>query len=337
MLDETSLWLRDNQAVFPVDPTGPNASDGVGPFDHFTRDEWSAVAPKTPLPLTERDLVNLASLNDPIDLAEVDAIYRPLSAVLQLHVDATHRAAVGRRHLLGEQQTRPTPFVIGVAGSVAVGKSTVSRLLQLLLSRWQRTPHVDLITTDGFLLPNAELERRGILDRKGFPESYDRQGLIEFVARVKAGENHVEAPVYSHVTYDIVPGEVRAVDHPDILIVEGLNVLQPARTGPNSPGVGLSDYFDFTIYVDGDESDIEEWYVDRFRALRETAFTEPDSYFRNYADLTDAQAERTARSIWEATNLPNLRENIQPTRPRADLVLRKGADHKVEQIYLRKV
>lgn len=319
--------------MFPVDPT----SDEAGPFAHFSREQWSAVAPQTPLPLTPQDIERLASLGDPLDLAEVDAIYRPLSALLQLYMDSTRRTATGRRSLLNESYQRPTPFVIGVAGSVAVGKSTVARLLRLLLSRWARTPRVDLITTDGFLLPNAELRRRGIMDRKGFPESYDRTALIEFVARVKAGEGNVTAPVYSHVTYDIVPGEFTTVNHPDILIVEGLNVLQPARTGPDAPGVGLSDYFDFCIYVDAEERDIERWYVDRFLTLRETAFSDPRSYFRNYAALTDEQARETARNIWRSINLPNLTENIRPTRPRATLVLQKGPDHSVQDIYLRKV
>lgn len=319
--------------MFPVDPSAAEH----GPFAHFTRDQWAGVAPQVPLPLTPADLDRLASLGDPIDLAEVDAIYRPLSALLQLYVDASRRTAVGRSTLLREPHLKPTPFIIGIAGSVAVGKSTVARLLRLLLSRWPRTPRVELITTDGFLLPNAELKKRGIMDRKGFPESYDRSGLIEFVARVKSGERNVRAPVYSHVTYDIVEGESQYVRDPDILIVEGLNVLQPARTGPGVPGVGLSDYFDFRIYVDARERDIERWYVNRFLQLRETAFSEPDSYFKNYASLTDVQARETARTIWKTINEPNLVENIRPTRPRATLVLKKGKDHLVQDIFLRKI
>lgn len=319
--------------MFSVEPT---ATD-VGPFTHFSREQWSAAAPQTPLPLTPEDVEKLASLGDPIDLAEVDAIYRPLSALLQLYMDSTRRNAAGRQTLLGEPYQRPTPFVIGIAGSVAVGKSTVARLLQLLLSRWPRTPRVDLITTDGFLLPNEELKRRGILGRKGFPESYDRRALLEFVARVKAGESNVEAPVYSHVIYDIVPGKHLTVSHPDILIVEGLNVLLPARTGPGSLGVSLADYFDFRIYVDADPKDIERWYVDRFLQLRQTAFTNPSSYFKNYASLTDAEAIETAKGIWRSINLPNLVENIAPTRPRATLVLKKDSDHLIEDIFLRKI
>lgn len=319
--------------MFSVEPT---ATD-VGPFTHFSRERWSAAAPQTPLPLTPEDIKNLASLGDPIDLAEVDAIYRPLSALLQLYMDSTRRNAAGRQTLLNEPYQPPTPFVIGIAGSVAVGKSTVARLLQLLLSRWPRTPRVDLITTDGFLLPNEELRRRGILDRKGFPESYDRRALLEFVAQVKAGESNVQAPVYSHVIYDIVPGKRVTVNHPDILIVEGLNVLQPARTGPESLGVSVADYFDFRIYVDAEPRDIERWYVDRFLQLRRTAFTIPESYFRNYASLTDCEARMTAEGIWKNTNLPNLVENIAPTRPRATLVLKKGADHLIEDVFLRKI
>lgn len=319
--------------MFPVDPT----DDAAGPFSHFSREEWSALAPRTPLPLTEQDVEALASLGDPIDLAEVDAVYRPVSALLQLYVDGVRRTAAGRRSLLQEAHQPPTPFVIGVAGSVAVGKSTVSRLLRLLLSRWARTPHVELVTTDGFLLPNDELKRRGLMERKGFPESYDRAALIEFVARVKAGESNVQAPVYSHVTYDVIPGEKVVVNHPDILIVEGLNVLQPARVGPDIPGVGLADYFDFRLYVDADPSDIEGWYVDRFLQLRKTAFADPQSYFRNYASLSDDEARATAQTIWQAINHPNLIENIQPTRPRATLVLRKGSDHSIQDIYLRKI
>lgn len=307
------------------------------PFEHFTREQWAALASQTPLPLTGEDIDRIAGLGDPIDLGEVDAIYRPLSALLQLYVDGSRRIGVGRRSLLRAPYSPPTPFIIGVAGSVAVGKSTVSRLLRLLLSRWDRTPRVDLVTTDGFLYPNAELVERGILDRKGFPESYDRAALIDFVARVKAGEGDVAAPVYSHVTYDVIPDEQIVINHPDILIVEGLNVLQPARTGPDVPGVTLSDYFDFRLYVDADAADIENWYVTRFLKLRETAFSDPNSYFSNYANLSDSEATETAKSLWRSINLPNLIENIQPTRPRATLALRKGSDHRVQDIFLRKI
>ncbi len=311
-------------------------TESPSPFAHYSRDQWSALAKQTPLPLTPEDVEQLASLGDPLDLGEVDAIYRPLSALLQLYVDSSRRTAVGRRSLLQEPYSPPTPFIIGIAGSVAVGKSTVSRLLQLLLSRWPRTPRVELVTTDGFLYPNNELRHRGLLERKGFPESYNRSALIEFVARIKAGEPNVTAPVYSHVTYDIVEGEEVSINYPDILIIEGLNVLQPAKIGPGVPGVALSDYFDFRLYVDAQKEHIEQWYVDRFLTLRQTAFSNPRSYFRNYADLSDEDAERTARDIWASINEPNLIANIEPTRPRSTLVLRKDANHRVENVYLRK-
>lgn len=319
--------------MFQVDVTQAHPS----PFKHFTREEWSRLATQTPLPLKDADVEAIASLGDPIDLWEVDAIYRPLSALLQIYVDGNWRTGASSRSFLQEQYHRPTPFIIGIAGSVAVGKSTVARLLRLLLSRWKRTPRVDLITTDGFLYPNAELKRRGLMSRKGFPESYDRAALIEFVARIKAGESNVSAPVYSHTTYDIVPSEKVTINHPDILIVEGLNVLQPAKTGPDAPGVALTDYFDFRLYVDADPSDIERWYVERFLSLRQTAFSNPKSYFRNYAGLSDVQAAETATHLWDHINMPNLLENIQPTRPRATMVLRKSADHSIQDIYLRKI
>ena len=244
--------MRNNHGVINVDITTTSPS----PFEHFSREQWSALASQSPLPLTAKDVAAIATLGDPIDLEEIDAIYRPLSALLQLHVDGTWRTRAARRSFLHQGSQYPTPFVIGVAGSVAVGKSTVARLLRLLLSRWPRTPRVDLITTDGFLYPNAELARRGLMDRKGFPESYDRAALLDFVAQIKAGQRSVSAPIYSHVTYDIIEGEQVTVRRPDILIVEGLNVLQPARTGPDIPGVTISDYFDFQLYVDAATEDI---------------------------------------------------------------------------------
>ncbi len=300
----------------------PDAA-AVSPYSHYTREEWDRLADRTPLRLTQADIDRIASLGDPIDMREVDAIYRPLSALLQLYVDGRRRTAHDRRAFLGEKTESVTPFVIGIAGSVAVGKSTVARLLQLLLSRWSHTPRVDLVTTDGFLLPNAVLEERGILARKGFPESYDRQALIEFLAAVKSGAPALRVPVYSHVVYDIVEGDSLLVDRPDILIVEGLNVLQPPRTRPGSVSVAVSDYFDFSIYVDAEESHIEQWYVDRFFELRRTAFAREDSFFRTYAGLTDEEAETTARMVWSAINLPNLRENIAPTRERATMIFKK--------------
>jgi len=238
---------------------------------------------------------------------------------------------------LGELSVR-TPYVIGVAGSVAVGKSTVARLLRELLARWPETPRVELVTTDGFLYPNAELERRGLMDRKGFPESYDRRALLRFLAAVKAGRPEVRAPLYSHLIYDIVPGQHTVVQRPDVLIVEGLNVLQPARaTHAGETSLAVSDYFDFSIYVDAREQDVRRWYVDRFLSLRATAFAQEDSYFRRYASLSDDDAIARAEQIWDAINAPNLRENILPTRGRATLVLRKGPNHAVERMRLRKV
>lgn len=315
----------------------PSPDGQLSPFEHFTRHQWDSLASRTPLPLTAGDIVDIASLGDPIDLDEVDAIYRPLSAVLQLYVHAMRRIGSQQRTLLQEPYRPPTPYVIGVAGSVAVGKSTVSRLLRLLLSRWPRTPRVDLVTTDGFLYPNAHLEAQGIMNRKGFPESYDRAALLEFVARIKSGDPNVSAPVYSHVTYDIIPGERRTFNHPDILIVEGLNVLQPARVAPDGSGVSLADYFDFRIYVDAEPESIEEWYVNRFLQLRQTAFSDPRSYFKNYASLDDEAAVATARKIWREINLPNLVDNIAPTRPRGTLILHKDRDHRVDEIFLRKI
>lgn len=315
----------------------PGARAPVAPFEEFTREQWDSLATRTPLPLTEADIDRIASLGDPIDLKEVDAIYRPLSAVLQLYIDGTRRIGIQQQSLLQGPPRPPTPYIIGVGGSVAVGKSTVSRLLQLLLSRWPRTPRVELVTTDGFLLPNAELRARGLMERKGFPESYDRSALLKFVAEVKSGADEVSAPVYSHVTYDIVPGESIEVRRPDILILEGLNVFQPARVGPGAPGVGLADYFDFRIFVDAENHNIEQWYVNRFLQLRQTAFSDPESYFHAYANLTDAEARQTALSIWQTINLPNLVENIAPTKSRATLVLQKDETHRVARTFLRKI
>jgi len=290
------------------------------PYARFDRREWDRLADRTPLPLTQEDIDRIASLGDPIDMTEVDTIYRPLSALLQLYIDGRRRTAAERHAFLGEPEGHSTPFVIGIAGSVAVGKSTVARLLQLLLSRWDSTPRVDLVTTDGFLYPNQILQERSLIARKGFPESYDRSALISFLASVKAGNPHAKAPVYSHVTYDIVR----------------LNVLQPPRSAPGSISVAVSDYFDFSIYVDADEKLIEQWYVDRFLKLRATAFSREDSYFKTYASLTDDEAASTAHVVWNAINLPNLRENIRPTRERATLIFTKGPDHRVESLSIRK-
>ncbi|XBH20613.1 type I pantothenate kinase [Jonesiaceae bacterium BS-20] len=301
------------------------------------RAAWQRLSESTPLPLTDQDVERLAGLGDPIDLAEVDAIYRPLSRLLNLYVGATRELNKATSTFLREE-AGGTPYVIGVAGSVAVGKSTTSRILREMLARWPDTPRVELLTTDGFLYPNAELERRGLMHRKGFPESYNRRALIRFLTKVKAGRPRVEAPVYDHLTYDILPGAVQTVNHPDVLIVEGLNVLQPARPSISTrSSLAVSDFFDFSIYVDARPQDVRSWYVDRFLSLRDSAFAKPESYFRRYADLSDDDAIATAEQIWDSINEPNLQENILPTRSRASLVMHKGPNHLVERVRLRKL
>jgi type I pantothenate kinase len=298
----------------------------------FERDDWAMLRAATPLTLRQDDLDSLRGINERIDLDEVAAIYLPLSRLLNLYVSAEQDLQRVTSTFLGSIAPR-VPYVIGVAGSVAVGKSTFARILQALLSRWPNHPQVDLITTDGFLHPNAVLAERNIMDRKGFPESYDTRALLTFLRSVKSGVPEVPAPVYDHVAYDILPGESVVVRQPDIVIVEGLNVLQVDRTADEF----VSDYFDFSIYVDADEADIEEWYVQRFFALRESVFQDPNSYFRNFAGLTDEQADATARHIWATINGRNLRENIAPTRERASLILRKERDHRVNRVSLRKL
>jgi type I pantothenate kinase len=313
------------------------AAPSSSPYVDLDRAVWSRLSESTPLPLTDDDVARLRGLGDPIDLAEVDAVYRPLSRLLNLYVTATSGLHEATSTFLREE-TGNTPYVIGVAGSVAVGKSTTARVLREMLARWPETPRVELITTDGFLYPNAELARRGLMDRKGFPESYDRRALIRFLSKVKAGHAEVRAPVYDHLTYDIVPGAEAVVRKPDVLVVEGLNVLQPARPSAHDEStVAVSDFFDFSIYVDARTRNIRQWYVDRFLALRRTAFARPESYFRRYADLTDEQAVERAKSIWDAINAPNLEQNILPTRGRATLVLTKGSDHSVQRVRLRKL
>jgi type I pantothenate kinase len=313
------------------------APPALSPYHRFTRSEWAALRADTPLTLSIEDLARLRSLNDPISLEEVVAIYLPLSRLLALYVAATQGLYKATQRFLGAEGGK-VPYVIGVGGSVAVGKSTLSRVMQALLSRWPNTPKVELITTDGFLYPNAVLQSEGILEKKGFPESYDGNKLLSFVSDVKAGKRNVQAPVYSHVTYDIVPGESITIDHPDILILEGLNVLLANRGAKDGRAIPfVSDFFDFSVYLHATEEDLEKWYVARFMRLRDTAFRDPASYFKKYADLNDARAEATARDIWTRINLRNLRENILPTLPRADLVLTKGPSHSIEEVLLRKL
>jgi len=310
--------------------------DGLGAsqFVAFTRDEWARLRDHTPMPLTEAELFAQRGLNDQVTLSQVEQVYLPLSRLLNLYVAATQRLHAARDTFLGTSAR--VPYVIGVAGSVAVGKSTAARILQALLSQWPAHPRVDLVTTDGFLLPNAILESRGLMQRKGFPESYDVRRLLEFVIAVKSGEPSVKAPVYSHLSYDIVPGTWQEVNRPDIMILEGLNVLQ---TGPPRQGRSLfvSDFFDFSIYIDAPEALIERWYVDRFMTLRETVFTDAKSYFHRYASLTDAEARHTAQRIWREINCVNLKENVEPTRERAHFILDKGEDHDMAGVRLRKL
>lgn len=302
------------------------------PYVEFDRAQWRTLRQSTPLVLTEEELVGLRGLGEQIDLDEVAEVYLPLARLIHLQVAARQRLFAATATFLGEKHPdRQVPFVIGVAGSVAVGKSTTARVLQALLARWEHHPRVDLVTTDGFLHSTTELIRRGILHRKGFPESYDRRKLLRFVTEVKSGTEEVAAPVYSHISYDIVKGQFHMVRQPDILIVEGLNVLQ---TGPR---LMVSDLFDFSIYVDARIEDIEAWYVKRFLALRRTSFANPEAHFHHYANLSDEHARIAAEDLWHSINLPNLVDNILPTRPRATMVLRKDNDHAINRLRLRKL
>ncbi len=305
-------------------------------YAELSREAWAELRGATPLPLTEADLEKLRSADEHVSLDEVTEVYLPLSRLLNLYVAATEELYRVTDTFLGSLAAK-VPYVIAIAGSVAGGKSTTARVLRALLARWPDHPRVDLVTTDGFLHENRVLVERGILDRKGFPESYDVRRLVRFLADVKSGKPRVSAPVYSHLRYDIVPGEELVIDRPDIVIVEGLNVLQTATPSADRPRVFVSDFIDFSLYIDASEQSLERWYVERFMRLRRTAFRAPESYFKGYADLTDERAEAEARRIWRTINLVNLRENIAPTRARARLILEKGSDHRVERVFLRKL
>jgi type I pantothenate kinase len=308
------------------------------PYRRFTAQEWAGLRADTPLTLTEDEIRRLRSMGDPIDLEETRRIYLSLSRVLSAHVEASQLLFRQRQIFFRSEEVRKTPFIIGIAGSVAVGKSTTARVLKELLRRWPSSPKVDLVTTDGFLMPNAELRRKGLMERKGFPESYDVGALLRFLSGIKSGVPNMKAPLYSHFSYDVLPGEFVTIDQPDILIFEGINVLQTRDLPKDGKAVPfVSDFFDFSIYVDAEESLIREWYIERFMRLRETAFLNPDAFFHKYSQLSEPAALAVAEGLWTNINLKNLHENIQPTRPRADLILKKGADHLVEEVALRKL
>jgi type I pantothenate kinase len=309
----------------------------LSPYRIFSRAEWASLREDTPMTLRPDEISQLRSLNDRLDIAEVEEIYLPLSRLLSMYVAAAQRLHAAQQHFLGTEDAK-MPYIIGVGGSVAVGKSTTARVLQALLARWPNVPKVDLVTTDGFLYPNSVLEREGLMEKKGFPESYDLPTLLRFLSDIKAGNRPARAPVYSHLIYDVMPSQWIEIDHPDILIVEGLNVLQAGRPPKDGKAIPfVSDFFDFSVYLDADEEVLREWYVDRFLTLRSTAFRDPMSYFHRYSKLSDSEAQETATSIWTRINLVNLRDNILPTRQRADLILSKSANHMVGQVALRRL
>jgi len=313
-------------------------ADRYSPYRIFSADEWAQFRNDTPLTLTEDEVRRLRSLNDPVDLEEVRRVYLSLSRLLSAHVEATQLLFEQRRIFFNAGNAVKSPFIIGIAGSVAVGKSTTARVLKELLARWPSSPKVDLVTTDGFLYPNAVLRQEGLMDRKGFPESYDVGAILRFLSSIKAGLPNVRAPLYSHLTYDVLPGEYVTIDRPDILIFEGINVLQTRELPKDGKAVPfVSDFFDFSIYIDAPEHLIHQWYVERFMRLRETAFQDPKSFFHRYSKLSPDAAKAIANQLWTNINLKNLRENILPTRPRASLILRKGANHLVEEVALRKL
>ncbi len=320
----------------PLDP-------GLSPYRTFSREEWASLRRDTPMTLTPAEISRLEGLNAHLSMQEVVEIYLPLSRLLSLYVAATQKLFRAMSYFLDQKDGDSNgegkmPYIIGVAGSVAVGKSTTARVLQALLARWPNTPKVDLVTTDGFLLPNAVLQREGLMEKKGFPESYDLPLLLRFLTDIKAGRRPVRAPLYSHFFYDVMPDQMVEVDRPDILIVEGLNVLQTTRPPKDGQAIPfVSDFFDFSVYIDADVDILERWYVERFMRLRETAFKDPLSYFHRYSELTTEEAKATALSIWRGINLPNLKENILPTRQRADLILRKAGDHEVAEVSLRRL